>query len=158
VNSTFTEAAAAAGCYSTALALVLWRGLFVEFTKPLLFSLVTLLTSLILTRSSSAYVALSFILLVTVALYLKKTAVRPNVRLFRAAFALTIMVGGVVLAMIADVREGTSALLDKVLFTKTHSPSYEERTAWNDSAFAAGATPHWIGAGWGSLRASSLLA
>jgi hypothetical protein len=33
-----------------------------------------------------------------------------------------------------------------------------ERTAWNQSALAAGSQTWWIGAGWGSLRASSLVA
>ena len=158
VNSTFTEAAAAAGCFSTALALVLWRVLFVEYNWKLLVCLSSLLTGLILTRSTTGYVALAFIVVAGLALYLKKTVVHPKVRLFRNCLSFAVLVVAAVAFFNPEVRSGTNELLDKVLFTKTKSSSYEERTAWNQSALTAASQTHWLGAGWGSLRASSLVA
>jgi hypothetical protein len=158
VNSTFTEAAAAAGSFSTALALVLWRLLFVEYTTPLLISLITLRTGLILTRSTMGYAALGFIFLSAAVLYLKKTVVTPRVSLFRNVFAVFLLLTVSVLMMIPSVRTEIGDLLDTVIFTKTSSASYLERTAWNEAALRAGSQTHWLGAGWGSLRASSLVA
>lgn len=158
VNSTFTEAAAAAGCFSTALALVLWRVLFVECNRKLIVCLISLLTGLILTRSTTGYVALAFIAVMVALLYLRKTVVTPKVRLFRNCLALGVFVIGAAAFLLPEVRSGINDLLDKVLFTKTKSSSYEERTAWNNAALAAASNSHWIGAGWGSLRASSLIA
>lgn len=158
VSSTFTEAAAAAGCFSTALALALWRALFMECNGRLILCLVSLFTGLFLTRSTTGYVALAFIIVVTAGLYLKRVVVPPKVRLFRNGLAVALICGVVIGALIPDVRTQVGDLLDKVIFTKTKSSSYEERTAWNQAALMAGSQSHWLGAGWGSLRASSLVA
>ena len=158
VSSTFTEAAAAAGCFSTALALVLWRVLFVECNWKLITCLLSLSTGLYLTRSTTGYLALAFIVAATALLYLKKAVVTPKVRLFRNCLAIGVLLLVVTGFALPEVRSQTSDLLDKILFTKSKSSSYEERTAWNVSALNAAAESRWIGAGWGSLRASSLLA
>ena len=158
VNSTFTEAAAAAGCFAAALGLVIWRVLFVEFNAKLLVSLVALLTGLILTRSSSGYLGLSFIVVAAAVLFLKKAIVSRQVQMFRTGFAIVVLLVSVSVFLQPQVRTEIGSLLDMVLFTKTQSASYVERTAWNQAALAAGSQTWWIGAGWGSLRASSLVA
>jgi O-antigen ligase len=130
----------------------------VECNGKLIVCLVSLFTGLFLTRSTTGYVALAFIVLVTVFLYLKKAVIPPKVRLFRNCLAVALLFGVVIGFLLPDVRAQVSDLLDKVVFKKTKSESYEERTAWNQSALMAGAQSHWVGAGWGSLRASSLVA
>lgn len=158
VNSTFTEAAAAAGCFATALALAFYRLLFVECTPRLVFSLLTLLIGLVLTRSTTGYISLFFIVAAAGALYLKKSRVTKEVQLFRSCLALALLVGFVGVWASPSTRASITDLFNMVVATKTKSASYEERTAWNDAALAAGSQSGWLGAGWGSLRASSLLA
>jgi len=158
VNSTFPEASTAAGCFTAALGVVIWRMLFVEFNGKLLVSLISLLVGLIITRSSSGYIGFTFIVIATAFLFMRKTIVTHRVQLFRTSFAILALLVCVSVFFLPGVRSEFSALVDMVLLTKTQSASYVERTAWNQAAIAAGSQTWWIGTGWGSLRASSLLA
>jgi hypothetical protein len=158
VNSTFTEAAAAAGSFTTALGLVIWRLMFVRCDFRHLVCFISLLIGLVLTRSSMGYAALAFIIGVTALLYIRRVRVHQTVALWRTSFACAGLVAILFVLLAPGARTYVGALLDKVLFTKTQSASYEERTAWNNAALAAASDSYWMGAGWGSLRASSLIA
>lgn len=48
-------------------------------------------------------------------------------------------------------------LVDTLVLSKTHSISYMQRSYWNSTAYNAFLGTHWIGAGLGSVRASSWL-
>ncbi len=55
-----------------------------------------------------------------------------------------------------SVRNWTADLLNTVIFDKTKTGSYEDRTKINNDALQTAVSTSWLGAGWGICRASSI--
>jgi O-antigen ligase len=158
VSSTFTEASAAASHFTVALAFVIWRLLFNQTTWRELFCFLTLLIALVMTTSSSGYIAFAYIVLVTTFLCFRKARATRSTRLFRAGLAIAVMVLVVAVASMPRVINPAIELVNEVLLKKTQTRSYQERTASNEAAITVAGQTVWLGAGWGSLRASSFIA
>ena len=73
--------------------------------------------------------------------------------IFSALIALTCAVGAVL--FLAPIAEFVQRFLDTVIFTKSQSQSYIERSSWNRIAMEAFYKTYGLGAGLGSVRASS---
>jgi hypothetical protein len=61
------------------------------------------------------------------------------------------------LALVPTVRESIANLIQTVLVDKSQSYSYRARNAMNEDALQTAADTFWIGAGWGTCRASSFI-
>ena len=158
VSSTFSEASAAAACFSVAVALALSKLFWGKRSRRLVASLALLVTALILTRSTTGYIALGFLVVGAASFYFRKMGAAEKLRRFRLGFAVSAVLISGALLIFPDSRASIRSLLDAVLFTKGQSSSYAERQGWNEAAFRAALSTYGFGAGWGSLRASSFLA
>jgi hypothetical protein len=156
LNSTFTEASSLAGHLSVGIALLGWD----VVTGPLRWrsslSLALMVITLLLTLSSSGYLSMFVIVLAAGALSLRA--------LFRAqslssAKAILLLAAASVVA-VALITTSAAATINKaihsVLLDKEETSSYRERTASNYAAMETARQTYYIGAGWGSVRCSSL--
>ena len=130
MNSTFTEAAAAAFSLNVGFAIVLWRLLSRADSIRNLFYIAVIGMGLLLTVSTTGYICLVFLLVVAACRYFAPWK------------------GG---------SDSLVRLLHTVLLDKTTTLSYQQRTAWNHDALTTAADTHWLGAGWGVCRASSFI-
>lgn len=156
LNSTFTEASAMAGHLSVGIALCAWD----VVTRPLrlgsLLALSVMTVSLLLTISTSGYLALILIFIVIATLALRMLLrTRTLTHVQAMLFLLCISCGGLLL-----VGSGAAATITKVVrsvfIEKEDSSSYRERTASNQAAMVTAKQTYYLGAGWGSVRCSSL--
>ena len=157
MNSTFTEAAAAAFSLNVGFAIVLWRLLSRADSIRNLFYIAVIGMGLLLTVSTTGYICLVFLLVVAACRYFAPW--KGGSDSFHARVLLLIPVCLVGLAFIGSpaAREPLVRLLHTVLLDKTTTLSYQQRTAWNHDALTTAADTHWLGAGWGVCRASSFI-
>lgn len=107
--------------------------------------LVVLLVEIILTKSSTAYCV--FILGVLSLLFKKRGSMRVS-----TFVTLTIIIVGAIIFGMANTE-----LLDQVLFKKLEGGSAFTRGQWNTWALKTFENTHWLGLGYDSIRASSLV-
>jgi hypothetical protein len=156
LNSTFTEASSLAGHLSVGIALLGWN----VVTGPLRWrsslSLVLMVVTLLFTLSSSGY--LSMILMVLAGAILSLRTLLRERSLSRGKALLMLL--GVSVIMVALITTNATATINKaihsVLLDKEQSRSYRERTASNFAAMETARETYYMGAGWGSVRCSSL--
>ncbi len=156
INSTFTEASAAAGSLTPALAIVLWRLLEQATWKNAIIAL-TLFAGLFLSISTTGYVSFGFLALLCSLLYLFRWGTQTEARVIKLFLGCLGTIVAIAMLVLPSVRLEITDLLNVVIFTKTSTGSYEERTQWNVDAWQTGLHTHWLGAGWGVCRASSLI-
>lgn len=157
MNSTFTEAAAAAFSMNVALALVLWRFLARADSLRNIAQVLIIGLGLLLTISTTGYVCLVFLLIVSAFRFLapwKGNADGRTARVFLAAPAFLLIL--IAVGMPA-VRDSVARLSHTVLLDKTKTVSFQERQEWNRDAFRTATDTKWLGAGWGVCRASSFI-
>jgi hypothetical protein len=157
MNSTFSEAAAAAFAMTVALAMALWRLVSRPDSLRNIVYVCVIGGGLLLTISTTGYVCLIFLAGIAAARYFvpfKGSTDSRNARIF-LAIPLALMLFGVL--GVAPVRDSVVKLAHTVLLDKTNTNSYQERTAWNKDALRTAADTHWLGAGWGTCRASSFV-
>lgn len=153
--------ASAFGAFSLAL-FAFWLHVWVvgprtRYTGALLaISLLLLLRS----TSSGAYVALA-VYLVSYGAYHLLVGLRPDVSR-RGASIFLVGLGVVWFSLVGlgvayQLSEGLQAFLDRALFTKLETQSGVERMSWNTQAFRNFTDTLGVGAGLGSVRASSWL-
>lgn len=160
IVGSFTEASSFA--YTTlallAFTLRLWsEGIAPRRTGPL--ALLSALAVLFAT-SSAGYVGLAALLGLQVLSGIRRLLrgrAAPNtvILLGLAPICLAVIVACVFL--VPQFRIGVAELLDATIFNKMSSDSGIERGAWNRQAFVVTQGTMWLGAGIGSLRASSWL-
>jgi hypothetical protein len=160
IVGSFTEAASFAYVTLGLLAfnLRLWSdGIVPRVTGPIaLLSLVAILFA----TSSTGYVGLGVVLSLQAFAAVRRLLGRRAAPNTVALLALAPVLAAVCVAGIAlepTLRASVSDLIDTTLFNKLSSDSGIERGAWNRQALTAIADTHWLGAGIGSLRASSWL-
>ena len=160
IVGSFTEAAAFAYVTLALLAfnLRLWsEGVAARVTGPIALASTA---ALLFATSSTGYVGLAAVLAVQLAAALRRLLLgraAPNtvVLLGLAPVLCAVLVAALVL--LPGARASVSDLLDATLFNKLSSDSGVERGAWNRQAVVAIHDTLWLGAGIGSLRASSWL-
>lgn len=155
-----TEAAAFAYVTLGLLAfnLRLWtEGLAARLTGPI--ALLSTLAVLFAT-SSTGYVGLTAVLCVQLVAALGKLLrgrAAPNMLALLGIAPVFCVLVAVAILLIPGVRDAVSDLIETTLFNKLSSDSGVERSAWNRQAIVAIRDTLWLGAGIGSLRASSWL-
>lgn len=153
LNGTFTEASVAAWYFGAATVYCLWQVLFTRQQWLYLLVLALSGTALVLTAASTAYLILVGIALLVVLrlLLLRRVTART---------AATLLVAGLfLLAAVFWVwrhAHHVHRLLDTLLFGKWRTQSYFQRAFSNRVAWHVLLATHGLGAGLGSLRASSL--
>jgi hypothetical protein len=156
LNSTFTEASSLASHLSVGIALLGWNVTTRPFHWRSAVSLALMVLTLLLTLSSTGYLSMIVLLLATVALTLRALLRTRSLSRIKTIFILLIVL--VVTSVLLTT--GAGATIDKalhsVLLDKENTSSYRERTASNDSAIETARQTYYMGAGWGSVRCSSL--
>jgi hypothetical protein len=156
INSSFTEASAAAGSLTPALALVFWRLIYTPNRTDAVFACL-IFAGLYLSISSTGYLCFAFLGSVSLILYLSNWSPSARLRAMKLMLGGAGLILGVALFAVPAVRQTASDLLDIVIFTKQSSFSYQQRSEWNIDAWRTGVETYGLGAGWGVCRASSLL-
>jgi hypothetical protein len=157
MDSTFTEASAAAFTFTVALALALWRLLSGNLALKNVTNAAVILIGLLLTLSTTGYICLIYLGSVAAGIYLFRWKGRPELRVTKLLLGLPILLAIFILFGITDVRESIVKLAHTVLLDKTASSSYTDRTQMNVNAFNTAVATDWFGAGWGICRASSII-
>jgi len=157
MNSTFTEAAAAAFSMTIALAIVLWRFLLRADSLRNIAQLSIIGLGLLLTISTTGYVCLIFLVLVAASRYFAPWQGSMDARNARLLLAVPLVLLLFAVLGVSAVRDSFVRLAHTVLLDKTTTNSYQERTVWNRDALKAAADTYWLGAGWGVCRASSFI-
>jgi hypothetical protein len=157
MNSTFTEAAAAAFSMNVALAIVLWRFLSrADSLRNIAYvSLVGM--GLLLTISTTGYVCLAFLLLIAATRYFTPWKGSLDARTARVLLWVPVVLLSLVSLGVPTIRDSFVKLAHTVLLDKTNTLSYQQRAEWNNDALRTAADTHWLGGGWGVCRASSFL-
>jgi hypothetical protein len=156
LNSTFTEASAMAGHLSVGIALCAWDVITHPSRWTSYLSLGLMTVALLLTISTSGYLALILIsiviALVSVRNIFKTRTLHPG-----HAFVLLIAIACGAFACVAtNAPTMVGKVITSVFIEKQSSSSYRERTASNQSAMETARQTYYLGAGWGSVRCSSL--
>ncbi len=157
MNGTFTEAAAAAFYMTVGLALALWRFLSRADSVRNITQVLVIVVGLLITISTTGYICLFFLLMVSAARYLGHCDDNVDGRSVRVLIAAPFVLLVLAFAGVPAMRDSLVKLSHTVLLDKTNSLSYQTRTAWNRRAFNAAADTYWLGAGWGVCRASSFI-
>jgi O-antigen ligase len=156
LNSTFTEASVLAGHLSVGIALLGWN----VATRPLRWwsslSLALMVITLLLTLSSTGYLSLIVTVLAGSALALRALFRAPSLSRPKAILLLA----AALVVTVALITTNATAMINKaihsVLLDKEDTSSYRERTASNYAAMETARQTYYMGAGWGSVRCSSL--
>jgi hypothetical protein len=156
LSSTFTEASAMAGYLSAGIVLHGWDVL----TRPLRwsssFSLALMIISLLLTLSSTGYLSLILILLAGGALSLRSLFQSRSLSRVKAILLLLAAFSSGIVLMTTNAPATIDKVIHSVLLDKENSSSYRDRTASNYAAMETARQTYYMGAGWGSVRCSSL--
>jgi hypothetical protein len=156
LNSTFTEASVLAGHLSVGIALLGWN----VVTRPLRWrsslSLALMVVTLLLTLSSTGYLSLIVTVLAGSALTLRAVFRAQSLSRGKAILLLA----AALVVTVALITTNATAMINKaihsVLLDKEDTSSYRERTASNYAAMETARQTYYMGAGWGSVRCSSL--
>jgi hypothetical protein len=157
MNSTFTEAAAAALCFTTALAIPVWRFLSGSVTLLNVGSATVIFIGLVLTISTTGYLCLAFIIAVGLLTYIFHWRGSHKARSNKLFLAIPAVILLIIVAVNPLFQEAFTGLIHTVILDKTQTFSYQDRTQINEDAIQTAAKTYWLGAGWGICRASSLL-
>lgn len=155
INATFAEPSFAALPYSGALAVLLARVLANRYRLWDAAAAMLILVALLLSASSTAYLCLAVIAVGGFIRYVRNWHGGPEFRLLKLALAGAFL--GTLLSVVAvpTLRVRVTGVLQTTLFEKTKSGSYAERSQWNAAALETAQNTYYLGAGWGSSRASS---
>jgi hypothetical protein len=157
VNSTFTEASAAAFYLTSGLAICLWRILSGAASLRYLCSSAIILAGLILTLSTTGYACLIVLIAVLAWRFFSYWRGAAYFRAFKLALLIPSYVLMASLALNAEFRSSFDLLMHTVLLDKADTASYRERTEVNNKALQVASDTDWLGAGWGVCRGSGFL-
>jgi hypothetical protein len=156
LNATFTEASEMAGFLTVALGLLGWE----LFTRPLrlkrCLSFVLIMVSILFTFSSTGYLVVAFMLLLSGILYVRYLMRRGGIAASKLIVAIIVVSAGLALTTNTSARETVTEVVGSVLLDKDKSASYRDRTESHAEALATLSDTYYMGAGWGSIRASGL--
>jgi hypothetical protein len=157
LNSTFPEASAMAAHMTVGIALLGWDVVMRPLSFVRILWLLLMIVSLLLTMSSLGYLSLSFLALTAPSLYafhaLKKRSLAPG----KVVIVLMVLATGSCLYLTTGASSTVSKAVKSVLLDKENSESYRERATTNEAAMETASETYYMGAGWGSARASGLM-
>ena len=155
LNSTFSEASAAAFYLGTGLALQGWHLMTHRLRWQSAGSFLLMLVALVLTVSTLGYACLAAVIIGSILYYLRHTFHRGGVAPVKMLLILGILVTAVPVLFLTDAGHTITKVLMNVFVNKVDSDSYRERSLWNTLALQSSHDSYYLGAGWGSVRASS---
>ena len=158
LNSTFSEASEMAGVLIVGVALLGWDMVTLPFRITRMLSLVLMLVSLLMTVSSVGYICLGFLVLIGSALGIRYVVKQGSLSIQRVIFALLLMLGTLtVFTLQPAARDTVGKVIQSTLLEKQNTESYRNRTLTHSAALHTLENTAYMGAGWGSARASGLL-
>jgi hypothetical protein len=158
LNGTFPEASEMAVYLSVGIALRGWE----LFTKPLtawrIVSLLLMVAALLMSISSMGYLGLILIVVCGGAAAFVSFARRRTISPLRLILALLLVAGCVGFYTFSKSGvETITTVFSSTLLEKTGTDSYRARTATHGTALLTLDKTDYLGAGWGSIRASGLV-
>ncbi len=155
LNSTLTEASEMAFYLGTGLALLGWHLATHRIRWQSAASFVLMLTAMVLTVSTVGYACLGTIATGGILLYLRYSFRRRSVAPIKVLLVLALIGTAVPLVLLTGAGHTIGKVFETVFINKVDSDSYRERTLWNTLALQTSHDSYYLGAGWGSVRASS---
>ncbi len=158
LNGTFCEASEMAGFVIVGVALVGWQIVTRPFRVSRLLNLLLMVASLLLTVSSVGYLCLGYVAVFGSILALYYVVRQGSLSIARVAFGLLLFMGGTALFTLQPAaREAATKLVSSTLLDKQNTESYRNRTETHVVALETLSKTYYMGAGWGSARASGLI-
>lgn len=158
LNGPFTEASDMAGFMIAGVALTGWAMIHRPLRLGRCLSFLTMLLALVLTDSSVGYATVALLAAMGIFVYLRY--LWRGGALSQGKVLIVILVVGLVTTCIFVKPSSVDAVrrvVTTTLLEKQNSESFHERTQTHVDAMATLANTTYIGAGWGSTRASGLL-
>ncbi|QHN02182.1 hypothetical protein FTO74_01390 [Granulicella sp. WH15] len=156
LNSTFPEASEMATFLTVGIGLMGWRLVTRPLRASALFYFTLMLGALLLTQSSLGYASLAFILAAGGALTVRYLFGQGGISLAKLLLVVTLAGGTVGLFVTTNAGAMVNKVINSVLLEKKNSVSYRERTETHVAALETMEKTFYMGAGWGSIRASGL--
>lgn len=158
LNSTFTEASAMAGFMVVGIALLGWTVMTrpLRWGRTLCFALMLLAT--LMTQSSVGYATLILLFVIGGIIYIRhlyRGGALSHGKVAIAIIGLAAIIG--VWCVSGSAVDTVQKVVRATLFEKQNSDSYRDRALTHETALQTLSDTYYIGAGWGSIRASGLL-
>lgn len=156
LNGPFCEASEMASFLLAGIALLGWELMTGPLRPRRVACFILMVVSLLMTLSSLGYACLIFMGLVSAAFY-GWSVFRRGISPLR--FILALVLVGAVAAFFTVSKDGpqtVNKVFTSTLLEKSNTDSYKERTETHSLALQTLADTYYVGAGWGSLRASGL--
>jgi len=157
LNGTFPEASELATYACLGVALLGWDVVTRRFNLPRTVGLGLLIASVFMTLSTVGYLCLSTIVVtgsvLSLSLVFRQRSFSPQ----KILMALLLVGGGVTLFLTTDARGTVNKVVSSVVLEKKDTSSYRDRSAMNSAAIDTLKDTYFMGAGWGSARASGLI-
>lgn len=157
LNSTFSEASAMAMYMSIGLALLGWEMAVRRFQLRRTLCFLLILTAHLFTISSLGYATLGFLMVAGISLYGLHCFRQKGLSSVKLIILIGLLCAGGTLVLLTDAGKTVNKVVNSVLLDKTNTESYRARTASNIAALNTASHTYYMGAGWGSVRASGLL-
>ncbi len=155
LNSTLNEASEAAVYLGIGLALLSWRMGTRRIRWQHAVSFLLMLVALALTVSTVGYACLCTIAAGGLLAYLRYSFGRKGAAPVKVLLALGLAAAVIALVAFTNAPATVGKVFKTVFVSKVDSDSYRERTMWNQLALQTAGDSYYLGAGWGSVRASS---
>lgn len=157
LNSTFTEASDMAGSLVPALAMLCWDWAMKQHSWKRTLSLGMLFVSILMTLSTTGYLCIALLVAFALPVWFWQFAMRRRLDGPKLAIIALSAVGlCAVFATAPGAREATRKVLNSVVLNKTETESYRDRTQSHTDALETLQATDYLGAGWGSTRASGM--
>jgi O-antigen ligase len=155
LNSTFTEASDMVAYLTPGLGCLLWE----LMTRPLrlwrVLSAGLILLAVFMSLSTTGYLCLGLMFAVAGVVFVSRTVAARRVKTTTVLVALAAILGGSVLFIVSGAaRDKVVSVVSMVVLDKQQSDSYRMRTESHVAALRTLEETHYLGAGWGSTRAS----
>ena len=157
LNATFSEASEMAGFLIVGLALLGWQMLRGPLRLWPTLSFLLMFVSLLLTMSSVGYLCIGYMAFVLAVLAIRRMLRSGGLSPAKVVVGLVVLAGFITLFTLSTTAVQTvQKVFTSTLLDKKDSDSYRERTETHVIALETLAETDYLGAGWGSVRASGL--
>jgi hypothetical protein len=157
LDSTFPEASEMATYISIGVALLGWEVAIRPFQLRRTCYFLLLVWALLFTMSSLGYATLLFLIVGLTALSAFHSFRRKGLSSAKLLILLCLVCTGSTVCTFTDAGNTADKVIRLVLLEKTDTSSYRERTSTNAAALDTAFHTYYMGAGWGSVRASGLI-
>jgi hypothetical protein len=157
LNSTLNEASEAAFYMGPGLALLSWELVTHRIRWQTLVSFLLVLVAVVLTVSTTGYACLGAIAAGGIFFAVRRTFGKRGLAPLKLVILVGLVTTIVPLLVMTNVGQTVNKVFESVFINKVDSDSYKERSLWNELAVQSARDSYYMGAGWGSVRASSFL-